>query len=254
MSALAVFSYLGHDVRTVRSLDEIWFVASDVARVLGYSEAAAMTRTLDDDEKGLRSVQTPGGDQAVLTINEAGLYSVILRSRVENAREFKRWVTHIVLPEIRRTGSYSAPAPTELSRLDILTMAIESEQRAIAAEGQVAELAPRADAWDDLASAGGDFEVADAAKMLARAGIPTGRTRLFESLAEFHWIYRGGDNKWRAYSTAIDTGYLTERAQWHYHPRTREKVLDTPQVRVTIKGLERLRQRLHIGALQAVSA
>lgn len=115
---------------------------------------------------------------------------------------------------------------------------------------QIAALAPRAEAWDDLASAEGDFEVADAAKILARAGVATGRKRLFDQLAAIKWVHRGSHGKWKAYQSAVDAGYLAERPQSHHHPRTGELILDPPQVRVTIRGLERLRVRL--GVLSAV--
>ncbi|KAB1883658.1 hypothetical protein F6W70_13760 [Microbacterium maritypicum] len=109
---------------------------------------------------------------------------------------------------------------------------------------QVAELTPRAEAWDELASAEGDYSVADAAKILARAGVKTGPQRLFEQLAGIRWVHRAHDGKWRAYATAVDNGYLTEKPQSHHHPRTGDLVLDAPQVRVTVRGIERLRQRL----------
>jgi phage antirepressor YoqD-like protein len=117
-------------------------------------------------------------------------------------------------------------------------------------DAAIAELTPRAEAWDDLAGADGDYDVADAAKILARAGVETGRQRLFQQLAALGWIFRGPQGKWKARQTAVDAGYLAERPQSHHHPRTGELVLDPPQVRVTLRGLERLRVRL--GDLTAV--
>ncbi|WP_052323532.1 phage antirepressor KilAC domain-containing protein [Leifsonia xyli] len=67
-------------------------------------------------------------------------------------------------------------------------------------------------------------------------------------------MYRGGDGKWRAYAERVEKGYLAEKAQFHHHPATGELVLDAPQVRVTVKGVNKLRQRLHVGALTAVTA
>lgn len=106
---------------SIRVLDvdgEPWFVAKEIAEVLGYSEASAMTRSLDDDEKGLQDLQTPGGRQKVAIISESGLYSAILRSERSEAKRFKRWVTHEVLPAIRKTGAFTArqSRPTTLSR------------------------------------------------------------------------------------------------------------------------------------------
>ncbi|WP_406709329.1 Bro-N domain-containing protein [Trueperella pyogenes] len=108
------FNYEGSTVRTVDSNDgDTWFVAADVAKILGYRDAFNMTRRLDDDEKGTRSVSTPGGEQHLAIINEAGLYTAIIGSKVEGAKAFKRWVTHEVLPTIRRQGGYINPNADE---------------------------------------------------------------------------------------------------------------------------------------------
>jgi prophage antirepressor-like protein len=88
---------------------EPWWVAADVAQALEYSEAAAVTRHLDADEKGLSIVQTLGGDQNLQIINESGLYSAVLKSRKPSAKRFKKWVTGEVLPSIRKTGTFGAP-------------------------------------------------------------------------------------------------------------------------------------------------
>ena len=100
--------------RTVRTIEEangeLWFVAADVCDALAIAQPASSLRRLDADERGVHTVHTPGGSQEMTTINEAGLYSLILRSRKPEAKAFKRWVTHDVLPAIRRTGSYGHAA------------------------------------------------------------------------------------------------------------------------------------------------
>ncbi|WP_447891393.1 BRO-N domain-containing protein [Pseudomonas atacamensis] len=108
MKAPALFEFETQAVRVVSDdAGEAWFVASDIATVLEYRTASDMTRHLDDDEKGTRNVRTLGGEQEMTIINEAGLYSAILKSRKPAAKRFKRWVTHDVLPSLRKTGSYS---------------------------------------------------------------------------------------------------------------------------------------------------
>jgi anti-repressor protein len=244
MSALEVFTYGDRPVRTVTRDGEPWFVAADVAASLGYSVQAAMTRTLDDDEKGVHSMHTPGGAQILAVVNEPGLYSAILRSRLPEAKMFKRWLTHEVLPSIRKTGQYVAPA-TDLEQIKALHAAVGTllaHNERITAE--VVTLTPRAEAWDELASATGDYEVADAAKILARAGVETGRQRLFGQLSAIGWIHRGAQSKWKAYQSAVDSGYVAEKPMSHHHPKSGDLVLDPPQVRVTVRGLERLRVRL----------
>ena len=109
MTNLISKAFEGHNIRIITDQQgEPWFVAADIAKVLEYTEASAMTRHLDDDEKGLSIVQTLGGSQELITINESGLYSAILRSRKPEAKLFKRWVTFEVLPSIRKHGGYLA--------------------------------------------------------------------------------------------------------------------------------------------------
>lgn len=110
MNSIVAFDFESNNVRVIMGEDgEPWFVAADVCAALTVS--TEQTRRLDDDEKGLRTVQTPGGQQEMVAINESGLYSLILTSRKAEAKRFKRWVTHEVLPSIRKTGAYAAPAP-----------------------------------------------------------------------------------------------------------------------------------------------
>lgn len=112
-TALTPFRYGDEQVRTYEDeKGELWFIATDVARILGFRDATHMTRGLDPDEKGLHNVETPGGEQTLSTISEAGLFHALNSARVETARPFKRWVNHEVLPSIRKTGSYSLPGVT----------------------------------------------------------------------------------------------------------------------------------------------
>lgn len=93
-------------MRVVKIDGEPWFVAKDVANLLGFSQVPHMLRIPDEDEKGVRIVDTPGGRQEAAIINESGLYSIILKSRKPGAKRFKKWVTGTVLPAIRKDGAY----------------------------------------------------------------------------------------------------------------------------------------------------
>lgn len=86
---------------------EVWFVAKDVCIILGLADIHTAIRSLDDDEKGRQSLPTPGGIQEMTIINEPGLYKLTFKSRKTEAKNFTRWVTHKVLPAIRKTGAYS---------------------------------------------------------------------------------------------------------------------------------------------------
>lgn len=96
-------------IRTVVQDGEPWFVAKDVCEALELDNVSRAVERLDDDEKGITSIHTLGGEQDMLTVNEPGLYTLILGSRKPEAKAFKRWVTHEVLPAIRKTGRYAAP-------------------------------------------------------------------------------------------------------------------------------------------------
>lgn len=117
-----------------------WFVAADLADVLDFRDAHNAVRGLDEDERGTHNMSTPGGLQEFVIVNESGLYSLILRSRKPEAKEFKRWVTREVLPSIRRTGQYSTAPRTYIEALR--AAADEAERR------ELAELA-RDRAWGE---------------------------------------------------------------------------------------------------------
>lgn len=121
---MQIFHYQDQEVRTVEQGGEPWWVLADVCKALGMKEPHRVSARLDDDEKGRTFVTTPGGAQELTIINEPGLYTVILRSNKPEAKSFKRWITHEVLPAIRRTGQYRA-APAEQGSMDRLAQAVE---------------------------------------------------------------------------------------------------------------------------------
>lgn len=119
MNDLQIFVYSGEQLRTIQRDDGLWWVLRDVCRVLGLTTPAKVAERLDDDEKGVSLIHTPGGTQEMTIINEPGLYTVILRSDKPEAKAFKRWVTHDVLPSIRKTGAYGVP-PERVAKITAL--------------------------------------------------------------------------------------------------------------------------------------
>ena len=110
MNALQVFTYSDHPVRVIEINGTPFFVGKDVAEVLGYNNSRdALRKHVDDEDKGVANCDTPGGPQELAVINESGLYSLILRSQLPMARQFKRLVTAEVLPTIRKHGAYLTP-------------------------------------------------------------------------------------------------------------------------------------------------
>ena len=126
--------------RPVRIIDqdsELWFVAKDVCKVLEIKLQANSTRYLDDDERGVCLINTPSGEQEMTIINEPGLYSLILRSRKAEAKAFKRWITHDVLPSIRKTGAYLSPAISDRQVEALITTLEQEVCRRITAEQEM---------------------------------------------------------------------------------------------------------------------
>lgn len=104
-------------VRTVTVDDEVWFVGKDVAQALGYKEATKAARErVDPEDRGVSKIDTPSGKQEMTIINESGLYSLVLSSKLPDAKKFKRWVTAEILPAIRRTGGYQTRPMTAYQR------------------------------------------------------------------------------------------------------------------------------------------
>ena len=182
---------------TIRALSvdgEPWFVAKDVAKTLGYRMASDMTRRLDDDEKGTRSVRTPGGEQELSVITEAGLYSAILGSKIPGARDFKRWVTHEVLPAIRRTGGYmvardETPEQTMARALLIARDTMDRQRR------EIDELRPKALFADAVAASDGTCLVGELAKMIHQNGRKLGQNRLFAMMRDDGYLGKSGSNR-----------------------------------------------------------
>lgn len=236
------FPLTGQAIRSILIDGDPWFVAADVCRVLGIGRPQDSVRHLDDDERGRCLLDTSPGGQEMLTVSEPGLYSLILRSRRDEAKAFKRWIVHDVLPSIRTTGGYDSPKVPALNSPEAILQLAEAyadaARRLVGAQKRVAELEPAAEAWETLADAEGDFSIRDAAHVLNRdPAINTGQNRLMRFLRAENLVDRKGVPYVR-YSR-----YLVERPVAYEHPHTGEPVL-THQIRVTADGLAYLRRRL----------
>ena len=182
-------------IRAMRGEDgEPMFIAGDVAKILGYGDATHMTRRLEDDEKGLRSVETPGGAQMANVITEPGLYSAILGSRVPEAKAFKRWVTHEVLPALRRDGGYMV-ARDETPEQTMARAVLLAQQTIDRQKSRIAELEPKALFADAVAASDGTCLVGELAKMMRQNGVEVGQNRLFAMLREDGYLGNVGQNR-----------------------------------------------------------
>lgn len=147
MNDLQIFTYNETPLRTMERENEIWWVLKDVCDLLGIQRARDVASRLDDDEKGAAQIRTPGGIQNMVIVNEPGLYNVILRSDKPEAKDFKRWVTHEVLPQIRKTGKYSTNQPMTPAQL-IAAQAqvlVDMEKRMDEMQSQTAALEAKVD-------------------------------------------------------------------------------------------------------------
>jgi anti-repressor protein len=246
------FTYNETEVRVVIFDREPWFVAADIVEILGLGRVHDAVRGLDDDEKGADTIRTLGGDQRVTTISEAGLYSLILRSRKPGAKAFRRWLTHQVLPAIRKTGAYGhPPVDFDLGNREhmaliikaghaALVRAMDAEARAADIQAQNVELRPAARAWETLVDATGDYSVREAAQILSRdSHIEIGQRRLFSVLRSMRWI----QDATLCYQRHVDMGRLRLKTDIYCDPRTGVNHL-RQQIRLTARGLADLHQYL----------
>ncbi len=160
------FEFKGNQVRVIKDEQgEPWFVAKDVCDALGHTDPSKAVRSLDDDEKGPRKVRTLGGNQEMVVVNEPGLYKLILRSHMPRAKEFQRWVTHEVLPRIRKTGGYIM-GEESLAEDELILKAMQVLQRKVdTLKQQVIEQQPKVEAFDSLMNSEGLYSFRNTARI-----------------------------------------------------------------------------------------
>lgn len=175
---------------------EPWFVAKDVCHALVLGRQQDSTRYLDDDEKGECLVDTTSGQQKMVTITEAGLYSLILRSRKPEAKAFKRWVTHEVLPAIRKDGGYMVAKADETPE-ETMARAVLIAQATIERQSkQIEEMKPKAVFADAVSVSSSTILVGDLAKILKQNGYDIGGNRLFQLLREQGYLCKQKGAMW----------------------------------------------------------
>lgn len=234
------FDFKGAALRTLTDENgEPWFVAKDVCDILELNNITEALRPLDDDEKTnfRNSEVAQNGGRAPIIISEPGLYKLIMRSRKPEAKEFQRWVTHEVLPQIRKTGGY-IPTSDADDDMTILAKAVmigqrtmEAQKRRIAAqESHISELEPKARFADAVAASDGTCLVGELAKMLRQNGMDIGQNRLFRLLQADGYLGKSGSNRNVPTQRAMDLGLFRIKETTVTHADGHTTVSRTPKV------------------------
>lgn len=249
------FDFKGASLRTLTDeAGEPWFVAKDVCDILEISNPSDALKRLDDDERSRFNLGRQGETNIV---NEAGLYVLVLGSRKPEAHEFKRWVTHDVLPQIRRTGGY-IPTSESDSDEDIMARAVLVAQKTIERKNQqiaeqqtrIDELQPKASMWDNFVDIPDVLSVGNSAKLLSNLGRPIGRKTLFSWLEHNGWVFRENGH-WSARQNRIDAGHLVMvPPKTHGTHRDGTTFSFAPTVKITRKGLGLIARRMSEATLQ----
>lgn len=218
-----------------------WFVAKDICDCLGVRNNRDALSRLDDDEKGVALTDTLGGTQELATVNEPGLYSLVLSSRKPEAKQFKRWITHEVLPSLRKHGAYMDGETLEkaIANPDFgikLLEALKEERAKRSALEQTVELnRPKVEFANAVRDSVEGIPISELAKLLKQHGIDIGRNRLFEWLRNTGFLIRNGKSKNTPSQYSMDRDLMTIRESVYKLP-TNNDVLVGVQTLITGKG------------------
>ncbi len=212
---LQVFNYMEqHQIRTTVIDGEPWFIGKDVANALGYKNPQEAVREhVDDEDKGVSEILTPGGKQKMPVINESGMYSLIFASKLPTAKQFKRWVTSEVLPSIRKSGMYLTDkaadaymhSPEEFAEMASRCSALERKVEAM--EKKLTERYSLSILGEVVMGQTGAISFKDGAAFLSQHGVPIGQNRLFRYCRENKLLCNRKGKQWnKPTQRAINAG------------------------------------------------
>nr|WP_245207977.1 phage antirepressor KilAC domain-containing protein [Bifidobacterium bifidum] len=217
---------------------EPWFVLKDCMSILDLGNPTETVKMFDEDEFSTAEViDSIGRRQQAYIISEPGLYRLVMRSRKPEAKEFQRWVTHEVLPAIRKTGGY-IPTTDADDDMTILAKAVMIGQRTMEAQKQkiaeqqtrIVELEPKARFADAVAASDGTCLVGELAKMLRQNGMDIGQNRLFRLLQADGYLGKSGSNRNVPTQRAMDLGLFRIKETTVTHADGHTTVSRTPKV------------------------
>lgn len=239
------------EIRTAVIGGEPWFIAVDVCNALSISNSRDSVGKLDVDEKMTVDLTdshsgTRGGAQKISVVNEPGLYALVLSSRKPEAKAFKRWITHEVIPAIRKTGAYGLTLPQDYP--SALRALADSYEREHALQEQNAALLPKANFADAVSNSVNLVPMAELSAYLYKNGVKIGRNKLMERLREEGFLYRDGYGHNLPTQKSKDLGLLDVK-QGHY--LNGSESIATTTTYVTGKGKEYFMRRF--GAVKGTS-
>lgn len=235
MNELKNFSFEGRQIRALTIEGEPYFVGKDVAEVLGYSNSRkAIADHVDSEDKGVTKCYTLGGTQQTTIINESGLYSLILSSKLPDAKKFKHWVTSEVLPTIRKHGAYMTDAKAAAivtdkgSLADLLQQAAEQLKRK---DIQIEQMKPKALFADAVSTSDTPILVGELAKILHQNGVSMGQNRMFRWLRDNGYlISRKGSDYNMPTQRAMELGLFKIKENAITHSDGHVTITKTPKV------------------------
>ncbi|WP_144508198.1 BRO family protein [Bacillus thuringiensis] len=199
-------------VRTVIQGEDVWFVAKDVAEVLGYNNTSkAIQMHVDEDEKADRPIWDGRQNRNQKVINESGLYSLILSSKLPSAKKFKKWVTSEVLPSIRKHGAYMTDQVLEQAVtnpdfvIGLITKLKEEKEKLAAAQQQIVQQQPLVTFAEACIQSNESLKVSEVAKLAAKHNIKIGQRQLFAKLREWNLIFKRSTEPTQA---SVEKGYF----------------------------------------------
>lgn len=235
MNEVQIFSFENKQVRAIEIEGEPWFVGKDVASVLGYTNASkALKDHVDEEDKLNNESLVSLGQRGGWIINESGLYSLILSSKLPSAKKFKRWVTSKVIPTIRKHGAYMTDQKAfdivhnKSGLIDLLQQAADQLREK---NVQIEEMRPKALFADSVSSSSSTISVGDLAKILKQNGINIGSIRLFAWLRDNGYlIKRQGSDYNSPTQYSMERGWFEVKETTVNYPYGRTIVKKTPKV------------------------
>ena len=219
------------DIRTIKDAEAVYFVGKDVAEVLGYADTdKAIRNHVDDEDKLTRQFSGSGQARGMVVINESGLYSLVLSSKLPSAKRFKRWITSEVLPALRRQGGYMLTSENETPE-QIMARALKIADEALKRkDALIEELTPKALFCDAVSVSKNTCLIGELAKLMRQNGVDIGQNRLFERLRQDGYLCRHGSNHNVPTQRAVDAGLFVIKETVISHADGHTTLQRTPKV------------------------